>query len=307
MTCRICNQTFESEKGLHRHIKTEHILSQEEYYQTYYPKYDKYTNELIPFKNKDYYFSTDFINRTNMINFIKRLAPESQYEFVRGLFTKRLKEKDLKFAPSQVELRSCILPSVNLLQKFNINYEFLMQDIALPTRYKYDIDLVDFVIQKDLILIQDTREQSPLLFKGHHVTVNGLNFGDYTCQSNFKNVFIERKSAMDLISTLSKGYDRFCQELDRAAEMGAYVIVLCESEFNDMIGFHYKPFFSSKTRVTADFLFHNIREVCQKYKNVNFAFCQGRKHMTDIILKIFSFSEDIRNYDIQYLIDAKKL
>ena len=61
MSVKYVSQSLKSrvKDHLHAHIKAHGILLSE-YYITYYPRYNLYTNELIPFKNKEQYFSTYF-------------------------------------------------------------------------------------------------------------------------------------------------------------------------------------------------------------------------------------------------------
>lgn len=301
--CLCCEREFETDKSLHAHLK-KHEISIEEYYHKYYPRYDLFTKELIPFKNKEYYFGHQFINRTNLLYYLKSLDKEQLNTFLIKLFTDRKEEKGLVKAPSQIELRSSILPSVNLLQRLGIDYNKLLSSVGLEKRYEYDAFDLTFK-EEPMIIFCDTREQNPLNFKGHEVVLQGLNFGDYCCKSHFTNIFIERKSALDFISTFSTGYERVCREFDRALELNSFIYVLCETEINEMLGFHHKPFFNKKTRVNADFLFHNIRDICQKYPNVQFGFCKGRVHMVEVVEKLFLSEMDITKYDLQWLIDSK--
>ena len=64
--CQACGKEFEKDRGLHLHIKA-HKLSIGDYYHKYYPRRDRYTNELIKFKNKDQYFSSDFQMRESIV------------------------------------------------------------------------------------------------------------------------------------------------------------------------------------------------------------------------------------------------
>ena len=112
---------------------------------------------------------------------------------------------------------------------------------------------------------------------------------------------------MDFIGSFAKGFERLQEEIKRAKENGAYIIILCEADMNDALSFHYKPFFKNKTKATGDFIFHNVREMMQTYDNVQVACCNGRISMSNIVKKIFSFKEDISQYDIQFLIDSKIL
>lgn len=94
-------------------------------------------------------------------------------------------------------------------------------------------------------LIVDNREQAPWSFeditigtgksmKQLKLTIeNGtLPTGDYSIKGFESQVAIERKSKEDLFGTLSRGRDRFIQELARLNEM-KFAAVLIEAEWYD--------------------------------------------------------------------------
>jgi DNA excision repair protein ERCC-4 len=68
----------------------------------------------------------------------------------------------------------------------------------------------------DLIVIVDTREQTPLEFPAEIVTVRGtLNAGDYSVQGLEDLVAVERKELSDLVACVGPERDRFERELLR--------------------------------------------------------------------------------------------
>ena len=69
--CKECGDSFVSLRSLHAHIK-KHGKFLGDYYVENYARKDKLTGKLIPFKNYDQYFATDFINKRNMKNGAKR-------------------------------------------------------------------------------------------------------------------------------------------------------------------------------------------------------------------------------------------
>ena len=56
-----------------------------EYYVKNYNRRDKLTQELIPFKNYDQYFATDFINISNMKKWCDQAPREEVREFIKSL------------------------------------------------------------------------------------------------------------------------------------------------------------------------------------------------------------------------------
>lgn len=81
-------------------------------------------------------------------------------------------------------------------------------------------------------IIEDTREQMPLDFSafapyGVGVEHRRLRSGDYTVKGFERQVFIERKSLQDCVSTLTHGRERFTREMyDRAAFASVRLLVV---------------------------------------------------------------------------------
>jgi len=90
-------------------------------------------------------------------------------------------------------------------------------------------------------MLIDTREQLELLFQDEFITECErvpLPVGDYSCE--FKNgyqcpVCFERKSLNDLFGTLSKGYDRFKREIERAKSLDIKLIIVIEGTLTDVL------------------------------------------------------------------------
>jgi hypothetical protein len=303
--CIECQKEFEDDSGLHRHLRA-HDLHKEEYYHKYFPRHDLFTKELLEFRSQEYYFGNWFANRANCINYIKQLPDNaSKQKFIRELFANRKTTKELLYQPSQVELRSSILPSANFVSAVGLNYDELAKELSLINKYDYSVKRGDLKFHNEpLEIIQDTREQTPLRFSDRATVIrSGLDFCDYTCRSHFSNVFIERKSPMDFIATFSNQVERFEREIKRATLINATIIVLVEFDFEDAMSFDQISYINKRTKIVPEYVFHNVRELIQTYPNLQFGFCDGRKEMTEIIEKIYSCQSNIVKYDIQFLID----
>ena len=85
--CVICNKEFEQEKQLHAHLKA-HKMRMAEYYQTYFPRKDLYSGELIKFKSKDYYMTTDFNSRLNMKKWLSSVPKNEAKAYVQKIFSR---------------------------------------------------------------------------------------------------------------------------------------------------------------------------------------------------------------------------
>ena len=102
-----------------------------------------------------------------------------------------------------------------------------------------------------LNIVVDTRENTPWAFPAHLATVRRgkLDAGDYALAGDL-NFAIERKSLNDFIGTISTGWERFQNEIERMIFYPA-MIVLIEGTFTDILTQNYnhpdmKPHFIIK-------------------------------------------------------------
>lgn len=310
ISCKVCGFEFETDKQLHVHVKI-HKLLLIEYYQQYYPRYDLLEGKIIKFKNKDQYFNTDFNSRENLKKWIETIPKERAIEYCKNFLKKRKEIKGLIYTPTQVELRSVMIPSVFVLNNLFGDYYKTCEDLGFKNKYiyphkqiQYDLDS----LKKHKIYI-DTREQKPLDFN-NEVEIKTLKFGDYalsneeyTCKCH-----IERKSLNDFSSTLSGGYERFCREIERAEKFESYLIVLIEESLENCLRFNSLPsFFKKNARANPDYVFHNVRAIIQKYPFVQFLFVKNRKTASEVMEKLFSCNCEYKNIDLQLAYDLKLL
>lgn len=94
--------------------------------------------------------------------------------------------------------------------------------------------------EPSLIIIQDTREQTPWIFHGQTVRVGTLQTGDYSVAGHeAAGIAIERKSLPDLIGSLTAGRDRFKREIERLrAFESAHLII--EATEDDIAAGRYR-------------------------------------------------------------------
>jgi len=92
-----------------------------------------------------------------------------------------------------------------------------------------------------MVILQDTREQSPLFFSHKFITnieKMTLPVGDYGVryeQGYVLPVVFERKSIGDLFGSLGKGYKRFKNELLLAKELDLRLILIIEGAFSEVL------------------------------------------------------------------------
>jgi hypothetical protein len=93
-------------------------------------------------------------------------------------------------------------------------------------------------------IIVDSREQAPFAFQheryaGTIVEAGTLDTGDYSLAGLTDRVAAERKSLPDLVGCLSGGRERFERELQRAAALDAFAVVV-EAAWADLAGGGYR-------------------------------------------------------------------
>lgn len=303
-TCSIDQKQFATLKELHSYIGRTLKVKTEDYYPKYFPRRDLLTGELIPFDDYDHYFSSSFINRANMVKFFKTCPKEEVAPTARLLFEARRSLKNWKFAPSTVETRISVLPSPLLLASRGVSIDEVMDASIVTQRFSYEKVVVQNSPPQKVFI--DTREQKPLPLNGLDTEFVKLDFGDYICAEPFSDVFFERKSPGDLCGTLSKGYERFKQEVARAALAGAYLIVIVEAPISmlDEIGHGIDTF---SVKASPSFIKSRIRDALQSFGNLQFVFTKSRPHLEGVMKTIMGMSRQIVTQDAQYLLDIGQI
>ena len=309
-TCQICGKEFDNDASLHKHLKA-HKLRMAEYYQQCYPRHNLYDGKLIKFKNKEYYFSTDFNSRTNLKMWLKEAPEEDSKKYCIDLLKARKTAKNLIYAPTQVELRTLMLPPIHYYNLLFDDYYKLCEKMGFQNKHSSFGEIITgATYSKDNYKIYvDTREQLPLELDWPSES-KGLKVGDYALSDSEVtcNCHIERKSLSDFISTLSvKHFDRFEREILRAEELGIYLVILVEDTLNNALSFRYLPYISKKIKVTPEFIFRNVRQLTQKYPHIQFLFVKDRDESARVIKKIFFSGCLYKKVDLQLAYDIRKL
>ena len=313
--CIVCNKEFDSDRQLHAHIKA-HDLRMVEYYQKHFPRHDFHTGDIIKFKNKKQYLSSDFNSRTNLRMWLKSQSEKDAKDYCTGLITNRKQEKELIYSPSQVELRSILSPPIQYYNEIFGDYYELCSSMGLKNKYKKFNEIIsgEEWNKPEYKIFIDTREQRPLKFS-RGVEIRKLDYGDYAFSSSMAtcDCYIERKGLSDFIGTLSGGYERFVKEITRAQENEANLIILIESKFTNALYFNEQRKSYNKERVfknvkaTPEFIFHRVRSLTQKYPHIQFLFVNGRREASRVMEKIFTCDCAYKNIDLQLAYDLKKL
>lgn len=275
-----------------------HHLSQKEYYHNYYPRYNFLTGEKLQFKTKEQYFLQDFDNRAELQEWIKKHSEQEIFDYLVDYLERRKIIKAIKHFPCHLESKTLIFPSILfLIKKFGLSFILrLASRTQLTLKYDYSNKLkFNSGINK---FYCDTREVSPIKFDNYEVIK--LDEGDYCTEENPQNIFIDKKDFSDAVGTLSKGFERFKKEIERAKSKNKTLIMMIEAEFNDFSGIKYKKWNHSKA--TADFLFHRCRELLN-YDNFQIVFVKNRENAKKFIERVYQLENPIKFVDLFYHIE----
>jgi len=293
---------FKTEKEFKKFLRDNGILMSS-YFEEYEPRFDLLTGEQIKFKDRKTYFTTNFVDKRNMAKWLSEQPLKNSEDYIVRALKSRAEEKDWKFAPCQVECRSLKdIPALNVLE-YHGNPR-VWERSKLCKRFEYSHVEFQFESLEGAVIGIDSREQKPLDFKGIKAINSKFDFGDYCFigEPYFCNTFVERKSIQDLWGTMSKGFERFNREIERAKVQGGYIFVVVDCPFSKAQTYNKNKKYS---KATAEFIFHRIREILQAHDNVQFVFSGGRVASENLIRKIGLLGENAKRYDLQYLIDMK--
>lgn len=90
------------------------------------------------------------------------------------------------------------------------------------------------------VIVRDTREQRPYDFPQWSTVDRGLKFGDYAIAGLEHVVAVERKNFEDFVNTVTVHHDRFSEEVRRAQDAGARLVVVVEGELRWVVEGRYR-------------------------------------------------------------------
>ena len=317
VVCQFDQSTHESTEALHAYLRR-FRMKQQIYYHQFYPRYDKLTGELIPYKDYEQYHSAEFVSKENLKKWLGHNRAEGFRWSVEWL-KKRKIDKSLTYAPSQAELRTLMCPSMPYYDSLGGDqggYYGITDQLGYATRY-LSVDPVFIPLARDTIIIQDSREQRPLKFQLPTVKET-LKVGDYALAAPHDcGIRIERKSLSDFCGTLSgrtlvsttkiqppkanSAFARFDRELARAVKDNLYVIMMVEADINEAQLFGHLPQ-TRHVKASASYIFHQLRELLTKYPlSFQVVFVNGRVEMVSKMLRIFQLGQQVRQLDLEHL------
>lgn len=299
MFCQICNQTFPSQRSLHAHIKG-HKMTLGDYYVKFFPKFDPWTKEPIPFLSYEQYSTADFRKKSNMNEWLKNVGRAEASAYCRKVMEAHVKDKELagSFLPNFIYLFTH--PRLPRLENYEPSF---FKSLGMKNMFTEDSDLSKLGVAKHLHIWQDTREQQPIIFSDFQQSENKLDFGDYTLSGNdFNYVFVDRKSEGDFKGTMSSGYERFRRELDRARHFSSYVFVVVESD-------PYQIVLNNKgcRKASLAYVWENMRNIILDYSDVcQFVFTGSRRESERMIPVLLYHGNALRTVDVQKQLGVSK-
>lgn len=298
--CKICGEIVTERK----HFYSKHKIKESDYYTTHYPRHDLLTKELISFKSPESYFLNDFTSKPNLKKYLESIPKSDGLNYLKNWLLKRKESKNLIYAPGQFELKSLQFPSIKFFHKYygQNSYENLCLELGLKIRYNYNN--LPVLKHNPTEIICDSREQHPYVKLDYPIKIQTLNFGDYCPNPNPENISIERKEISDWAGVMSKGYERFEREIQRAKEANSYVIILIEAKYSDLLSINYLPQ-TKFIKASSDFLLKRMRDLYLKFDNFQMIAPGNRKDCMNLFNKLVKI-ENLKIFDIQYLIDCNK-
>lgn len=294
--CLECQQEFDSERSLHAHIK-KHDMYLHDYYVKHFARRDLHTGDLLPFKNKEQYFSSFFLNEDNQNRFFESCENNFDAAVVLNAMLQN-KSKSGK-APSELVLRSYGLPSINVFKKFYGSYTAACEAVECQPLFNSRLPK-DFADKVDATIFIDTREQQPLSFKKSEALK--LDLGDYGIEPKFFDyTFVDRKAEGDFKSTLSQdNYERFRRELERARQQDSFIFVVVESDLKQIEENNRK----SKHQANLTYIYHNMRTLQFGFSDCcQFVMTSSRENSQKLIPRLLKGGRKLWNVDLQYYIN----
>lgn len=302
--CKLCNQTVLA----NGHFWDAHKIKIKDYFEKYEPRLTK-NGEKVLFKNLiEEYFEKDFNTLTERNHWLKSTGEDESKEYILDLLIKRKLKKNWVCIPGQTQLRLANIPSILYYEKkFNLSFPDICKKIGFRFKYKNNpkvIQDINWLAPIDIII--DSREQVKINFPDHvSFSISKLDYGDYSLKNNTK-IVIEKKNINDLAGTISAGFERFKRELIRAKKDKGYIVILCDSSFNDFKSIEFLPQ-TKKVKATYEFLAHRLRDLYEEFDCFQLCFSDGRKHSSKIAEFILKLGKKIKKIDLQLLVDSKSI
>lgn len=293
--CKECDQDFETLRSLHAHIK-KHKMFLGDYYVNHFARKNKLTGDLLPFKNYDDYFSKDFSQPHQLMEWCDTAKESDVKEYIAKLLAKRVQEKDLNYGPTELELLTSGLPSVDIYKKYFGSYTAACEKCGVKPLLGKNLPKGFFDDYSNVKVLIDTREQQPLKFKNSEKYKSDV--GDYSVESSdYDYTHVDRKSFGDFCGTTTVGYARFCKELERCRALGCYLFVVMEVPFEEIEELNKKSYKKYK----LEYVFHNTRKLQKEYNDCCQFVFSGSRDMSELLIpKLLVMGKQLWGTDVNY-------
>jgi ERCC4-type nuclease len=299
--CQICGDVFSG-----KHVWNSHNIKTEEYLHKFFPRYCKFTKQLIPFKNVEQYLSQDFFDLSIRNKWATQNIEEAK-EYFLDLLIKRKVKKNWKYAPGETQLRLSDMPSIVWFEKaFHLSFAEICKKLDFKIKFTNKDKDLEIDWSQQIKIIEDTREQKGFIFPNNVISISRkLNFGDYALESDLK-IAIERKGISDFAGTMAAGYERFQKELKRAKKNKGYLVILIENSLNDFKSIEFLPQ-TRHIQSTYAHLAKRARDLYEEFDCFQMVFANGRKHAAKIAEFVLKLGKKVKKIDLQLLVQSKKI
>ena len=135
--------------------------------------------------------------------------------------------------------------------------------------------------EADVLLVCDSREQSPLNLAPFRCEVAGLATGDYSVKNLEHKICVERKSLADLTQSLGRERERFDKEMQRILAYPHRCLVI-EGALEDVVAHKYQ------SRIHPNAVLSSLMGYASH--GIPFVFCGSRDQMSDLVKRFLFLS-----------------
>lgn len=255
------------------------------------------TGQTLQFKRKDEYFSSYFVSRENMLEWLSVANEQESRGVALQMFKDRIHTKGLSLAPNEVELYFADLPPISEYKRLFGSYTKVCRLAGVEPMFSGKLPKEWRDSFSDRKIYFDSREQHRLEFANSECLK--LDVGDYsTSGEDYTNTFVDRKSFADWCGTLvGDNLERFRREIIRAKTQDCFLWVVIECEMKDV----YLLSKQGKHKPNISYVSHNMRVLQQEFsKNLQFLFSGSRENSQLIIPKLLCLGNKCWGVDMQY-------
>jgi hypothetical protein len=298
--CKECGEEFSTERSLHGHFR-KHDLTVAEYYPKHFPRFDKHTGKPLNFKSVSHYFTTDFNSDANFRKWCLQNEKEEVAKYLVQKMKDKVLDKGLSHVIGQVQLRSYGWPQIESLKNIFGSFSEFARQVGQPPQFGTNMPKEFYKDFTDVEVWVDTREQKPLNFINPTKKMK-LDSGDYAVGGeHFDHTFVDRKSAADFISTISRDLDRLKREIQRCCDIGGYMFIVVDAKMEDIA----MVLSESRSHTNIQHIWHNMREVLTEFAgDCQVVFSGGRTNSALLVPKLLVCGKKLWKVDVQYYLDT---